>query len=73
MKPIIKLIELYQKTISPDHGALARPNGFCPFYPTCSEYTKQSIIKYGVLRGTAKGAARIFKCVPGTRLKIDLP
>jgi putative membrane protein insertion efficiency factor len=73
MKLIIRLIELYQKTISPDHGALARPNGFCPFYPTCSEYTKQSILKYGVLRGTANGITRILKCVPGTKPKIDLP
>lgn len=65
------LIEVYQKTLSPDHGLLARKHGFCPFYPTCSEYTKQAIIKYGVLRGTTLGLYRIIRCYPGRQPKID--
>lgn len=36
----------------------------CRFTPTCSEYTKQAILKHGVLKGTQLGAKRISKCHP---------
>jgi putative membrane protein insertion efficiency factor len=36
----------------------------CRFYPTCSEYTKQAIIKYGFLKGIRLGISRIIKCHP---------
>lgn len=37
----------------------------CRFYPTCSEYTKQAIMKYGVLKGGWLGVKRICRCHPG--------
>lgn len=55
---LIGLIRLYQKFISP----LKRPS--CRFYPTCSEYSIQSIRKYGVLKGVWKSIVRISKCHP---------
>jgi len=59
MKKIcIYLIEWYQKNIS------GLKNIRCKFYPTCSEYTKQAIQKYGVLKGCMLGAIRILKCNP---------
>ena len=61
MKKIcIYLIELYQKYIS----KIKNKNIKCKFYPTCSEYTKQAIQKYGVLKGCMLGTIRIFKCNP---------
>ncbi len=36
----------------------------CRFYPTCSEYTKQAIMKYGVLKGSWLGFKRILRCNP---------
>jgi len=36
----------------------------CRFHPTCSEYTKQSIVKYGALKGTFLGLKRIIRCHP---------
>lgn len=69
------LIWLYQKTLSFDHGPLKvlYPHGFCRFHPTCSEYTKQSILKYGFFRGGFKGARRILRCHPWSEGGIDHP
>ena len=36
----------------------------CRFEPTCSEYTKQAIEKYGVLKGGWLGLKRICRCHP---------
>lgn len=36
----------------------------CRFTPTCSEYTRQAIIRYGFLKGAAMGAWRICRCNP---------
>ena len=36
----------------------------CKFYPTCSEYTKQAIEKYGCLKGSFLGLKRILRCNP---------
>jgi len=44
----VKLIEIYQDTISPDYsewGKSKYPEGYCKYTPTCSEYTKLSIKK----------------------------
>lgn len=57
-KICIKMIEFYQKKISPLLGHN------CKYYPTCSEYTKQAIEKYGVIRGIFKGFFRILRCNP---------
>ncbi len=58
----IKMIEIYKKYISP---YLSQMLGIhCKFEPTCSEYTKQAIEKYGLIRGTWKGFKRIIKCHP---------
>ena len=47
MKKIcIYLIDWYQKNIS---KILESKNIRCKFYPTCSEYTRQAIKKYGVI------------------------
>ena len=60
-KIIINLIIWYQKYIS---RWLDSKNIKCKYYPTCSEYTKQAIEKYGIIRGIFKGMCRIIKCNP---------
>jgi putative membrane protein insertion efficiency factor len=34
----------------------------CRFKPSCSEYMKLAIEKYGVLKGSYRGIKRLFKC-----------
>ncbi len=57
-KIFIILIEKYQKYISPMIG------NNCKYYPSCSEYTKQAITKYGALKGIFYGIKRIIRCNP---------
>lgn len=68
-------IVFYQHTFSLDHGPMKQlyPHGFCPFYPSCSEYCRQSILKDGVPLGIAKGTLRILRCHPWTEGGIDKP
>lgn len=58
---LIGLINGYQKYIS---KWLSSKNINCKFYPTCSEYTKQAIIKYGAFKGSMIGFYRILRCNP---------
>ena len=62
----LKLIRLYQKTLSLDHGPMRKlyPEGFCRFEPTCSQYTYEAIDKYGVIKGSWRGLKRICRCTP---------
>ncbi|MAF13501.1 MAG: membrane protein insertion efficiency factor YidD [Parcubacteria group bacterium] len=63
---VLKLIRIYQKTMSFDHGAMRHffPYGYCRFYPTCSEYGHQAVSKYGVIKGGLITAWRILRCNP---------
>jgi len=36
----------------------------CRYQPSCSEYTAQSILKYGLFKGVAFGIRRILRCNP---------
>lgn len=56
-KIILFLISCYQKISS-----LTPP--VCRFTPTCSEYMKQAIQKYGIVKGGWLGIKRICRCHP---------
>ncbi len=60
-KLLIRLINGYQKHIS---LWLESKNIHCKYYPTCSEYTKQAIQKYGAGKGSIIGICRILRCNP---------
>lgn len=60
-KILIEIIKWYQKNIS---SYLDHKNIKCKYYPTCSEYTKQAIEKYGACKGTWIGFKRILRCNP---------
>lgn len=63
-KIILKLINLYQITPLSSHK-------MCRFTPTCSEYAKQAITKYGVLKGLFLSIKRILKCHPFSKYGYD--
>lgn len=70
---LIKFIQLYQKTLSPDHSWVKAkyPYGFCRFYPTCSEYAITALQKHGTIKGTGFAIKRIIKCNPFVQPQID--
>ena len=52
------MIRGFQKFISPQDG----PN--CRFKPTCSEYGKIAVLKYGALVGAFLAGDRLLRCNP---------
>lgn len=56
---LILFIRIYQMLISP-----FLPANSCRFYPTCSQYTIDSIMKHGSFKGMYLGMRRIAKCHP---------
>ncbi len=36
----------------------------CRFEPSCSEYTRQAMMRYGFFKGGWKGFCRICRCHP---------
>ena len=63
----VALLVAYKRWISP-----LLPKS-CRFTPTCSEYTRMAIVKYGLLRGCLKGFGRILRCGPWSRGGVDMP
>jgi putative membrane protein insertion efficiency factor len=63
-KIIIFLINLYQKTPTRIHNS-------CIFIPTCSQYTKEAVIKYGFWKGVFLGIKRVSRCHPWQKNKYN--
>jgi putative membrane protein insertion efficiency factor len=63
----IALLALYKRRISP----LLPPS--CRFTPTCSEYARLAIGKYGALYGGALAVGRLLRCHPFHPGGVDLP
>ncbi len=65
----IKVIRIYQKTLSYDHGLrkYLYPMGYCRFQPTCSKYAIQAIEKYGLIKGGLKAIWRVLRCNPWSK------
>ncbi len=68
-------IDVYQKYLSFDTGIpkkIGLSRGYvCMHYPTCSEYTRQAIEKYGPQKGLFLGIKRIYRCRPGAEPTVD--
>lgn len=62
---LIKSVNFYQKNIS------VFKKQSCVFYPTCSEYAKEAIHKYGIIKGSYLSTLRILRCHPWQKNHID--
>lgn len=59
MRKLIRAtLRIYQVTVSP-----LLPSA-CRYHPTCSEYMRQAVEKYGAARGVWMGIKRIARCHP---------
>ncbi|MBN2444311.1 MAG: membrane protein insertion efficiency factor YidD [Spirochaetales bacterium] len=57
-KIFVFVINIYIKWISP----LLPPA--CRFYPTCSHYAREAIMKHGSIKGIFLSIKRLLKCHP---------
>lgn len=55
---VLDILSVYKAAVSP----FLPPA--CRFEPTCSEYARQAVEKYGALKGTWMGLKRILRCQP---------
>lgn len=62
--PVVALIRLYQRFISPLFPR------HCRYEPTCSEYAVQAIRRFGA-RGIGMAARRIGRCHPWSSGGVD--
>jgi len=60
---IITLIPIWLISIYQQISTAIFPK-VCRFHPTCSEYTKQALAKYGLIKGLLLGFKRILRCNP---------
>lgn len=57
-RPVVALLRLYQRWISPAFGPR------CRYYPSCSEYAVQAVTEFGILRGLVLAGWRLLRCNP---------
>ena len=62
---LLRLIRLYQLTLSPWLGRQ------CRYEPTCSHYAAEALQRFGVRRGVWLAAKRIGRCHPWGRSGYD--
>lgn len=55
---VLVLIRGYQRFLSPLLGKN------CRFYPTCSQYMFDAIVRFGLGRGVGLGVRRLLRCGP---------
>lgn len=55
---LVMLLNLWHLLISPFFG------NRCRFYPSCSEYASEALLKHGLLKGFMLSTKRVFSCNP---------
>jgi putative membrane protein insertion efficiency factor len=57
-KALVYLIRAYRYLVSPLLG------NNCRFYPSCSSYAEEAIVRHGALRGGWLALRRLLRCHP---------
>jgi len=60
----ITFIRIYQTVVSTSLKNIFGISSMCRFEVTCSEYSKQQILKNGIIKGSYESLVRIIKCNP---------
>ena len=58
VRAAVGLIRLYQNTIS-----AVLPSS-CRFAPSCSQYAREAVLQFGMIRGSWMSVLRIIRCHP---------
>ena len=61
---LLSLLIGYQAVVSPILRNVLGVQVTCRYSPTCSEYMKQMVQKYGVIKGFKKGLTQLSACHP---------
>jgi putative membrane protein insertion efficiency factor len=64
---LVALLELYKRRLSP----LLPPA--CRFTPSCSEYARLAVLRYGAAAGGWRALCRLARCQPLGLGGVDLP
>jgi len=70
-KPLLALIWLYQRVLSPSIPAMFGPTCSCRYYPPCSHYAAEALRTHGVLIGLFFAVRRLLRCTPFHQGGID--
>ncbi|MBU1071149.1 membrane protein insertion efficiency factor YidD [Patescibacteria group bacterium] len=66
------MYKIYKRFISPTlhtiTTSLFGPGQGCRFSPTCSQYSKESIKKYGIIHGAWLSFLRLLRCHPLSKI-----
>ncbi len=57
-RPILFLLASYKRWISPLLGSR------CRFHPSCSDYARVAVARFGTLRGSWLATHRLLRCQP---------
>jgi uncharacterized protein len=63
--PLVWLVQLYQRTVSPLLGPV------CRYYPSCSAYSVTALERFGPVRGSWLTIRRLLRCNPFARGGVD--
>ncbi len=61
-RAMLKSVDFYRSSISPYKGGPT-----CKYIPSCSQYARTAIERYGALRGGRMAAWRLLRCNPWSR------
>ena len=58
-RAMLRSVDFYRSAISPYKGGPT-----CKFIPSCSQYARTAIERYGALKGSRMAAWRLLRCHP---------